>query len=1019
LQFGPFTVDFDSQRLWRDGEPLHFAPKSLAVLLHLIRERPRIVTKDELLDTVWPDVHVGDAVLKVTIREIRRLLGDDAKQARYVETAHRRGYRFVSPAAYGSSPGPADVSEPSNPASGNPPSTTRGYPLVGRDAPLARIEGAFERAMAGQRQIVFVSGEAGLGKTSAIEAFLAGVERTDRAAVSRGQCVEQASVPEPYLAVLDAFSRLLKRRHRTEVEAALRRCAPTWVAQLPGLAATAGDSLKQDTLGATPGRMLREVAEALEDLTRNLALVLFVDDLHWTDEATVDFVSLIARRSEPARLMLVLAYRPSELAAGSSALKMVRQELLAKGLAQDVPLEFLTVDDVKVYLDTRFAGHALPGGFAAFVHDHTEGHPLFITHLLDHFQTQGVIDRPGGQWTLTRTLDDITGVVPESLRQLIDATVDRLLEDQQRVLEAASVCGAEFSAAAVAAALDGDQPRTELWLDKLVARGPFIRAVGSDRLPDGTWSPRYAFTHAIFQHVLYQRLPLVGRMRLHLKIADRGEMVYGSAVDRLATELALHFERGAEHRKAIKYLRMASANAVGRFANREAARCLERALTLTGAIEEGDRWETELLLLDELGHVRRRMGDMRGAGEAFLSSATLAESHDRPGQMVESLVLAASALSWFDRSACLAVADRAEAHARSLDAGFQQDVRSYAAYWRLLWNGWRAEDARDLWAPVTSVLARESRHGASMFWRHAFGRLLGSDYEGSRCAAREGADLARRRGDAFGLLVAQFYRVWASLLGGAWGEAERTCDESLHDARRNEHRQWETLFQAMRAWLLREAGDPDAAAAVARQGLADARSAQFAFGELLAGLQLGLACLECGRFGDARAELEQLDRRLAHERLLMDWSWRMPLDLGLAGLALVEGRLDDARTRATAVCGAASQSGEKSWLALGSLTLAETQAAAGAMDASHAALSTACDLAGSGQVPAAALRVWARASRLAGLQGDAPGAARFQIELERHAASLVRTFAADSPVARRLADANHVRLATTVLPYSR
>ena len=853
----------------------------------------------------------------------------------------------------------------SNTATVEPPSTESGYPLVGRDAPLARFEETFERAMAGQRQVVFVSGESGIGKTTAIEAFLSGIERSERAAVSRGQCVEQSTVPEPYLAVLDAFSRLLKKRHRTEVEAALKRCAPTWVAQLPVLAAAAGDALARDTLGATPGRMLREVAEALEDLTRNLALVLLVDDAHWSDEATIDFVSLIARRSEPARLMLVLAYRPSELASGSSALRMVRQELLGKGLAQDLPLDFLTADDVNVYLNARFAGHALPDGFAAFVRAHTGGNPLFITHLLDHLQARAVIDRRDGRWSLTCTLEDIAGVVPESLRQLIDATVDRLSEDQQRVLEAASVCGSEFAAAAVAAALDDDQPRVEGTLDTLAGRGHFIRSGGSDRLPDGSWSPRYAFTHALFQHVLYQRVPLVGRMRLHLKIADRGEMVYGSAVDRIATELALHFERGAEHRKAIKYLRMASVNAVGRFANREAARCLERALTLTSELDERDRWETELLLLDELGHLRRSMGDMRGAGEAFLSSAALADSHGRPGQMVESLILAASAHSWFDRSACLAVAGRAEAHARILDAGFQQHARGYAAYWRLLWDRWRADDARDCEAPVTAALAGESRHGASMFWRDAFARLIGSDYEGSRRAAGVGAELARRRGDPFGLLVAQFYRVWASLLGGAWGEAEHTCNESLRDAERNEHRPWQSLFQSMRAWLLRETCNPEAAAAVARQGLTDARAAHFAFGELLAGLQLGLSSLECRRFGDARTELEHLDRRLAHERLLMDWSWRMPLDLGLASLALVEGRIDDARTRARTVCDAASHCGERSWLALGSLTLAEALSGGGAIDASRSALETACDLAGSGQVPAAALRVWARASRLA------------------------------------------------------
>jgi DNA-binding winged helix-turn-helix (wHTH) protein len=1004
LQFGPYVVDPTGERLWRDGELLHLPPKSLAILLHLIRERPRIVSKDELLDAVWPDVHVGDAVLKVGVREIRRLLGDHAKQSRYVETAHRRGYRFVSPVVFTSGPtGSLDTSSGES-AGGN------GL-LVGRQEPLARIESAFERALAGRRQVLFVSGEAGIGKTSAIETFLGGIERSDRAAVSRGQCLQQATVPEPYLAVLDAFSRLLKRQHRAEVEVVLKRCAPTWVAQLPGLAAGAGHGLEQETLGATPGRMLREAAEALEDLSRNLVLVLFLDDLHWADEATIDFVSFIARRTEPARLLLLLASRPSELSTTASALRLVRQELVTKGLAQEVPLDFLTLEDVSTYLDGRFEGHALPDGFGAFVHAHTGGNPLFVTHLLDHLQAETAIERRDGRWTLTRTIDDISGVVPESLRQLIDARVDRLTPEQQRVLEASSVCGFDFAAAAVAAALGTDQRGVENELDTLVASGSFIRHAGSIRLPDGTWSPRYAFTHALFEHGVYQRLPLVGRMRLHLNIAISGETVYGTEVDRIATELALHFERAAEHPKAIAYLRMASANAVGRFANREAAQCLERALTLTRDLDVIDRWQTELPLLDELGHLRRSMGDMRGAADAFMSSAALADSHSRGEQQVDSLILAASSLSWFDRSACLTLAERAvvQARAHGLGAGVQLHARSYAAYWRLLWDRWSADDVRDCEAPVTGALDQASRHGASLFWRDAFGRLVGADYEGSRRAAVAGADLARRRGDAFGLLVAQFYRAWAALLGGAWGEAEGICDESLRDASRNEHRQWQALFQAMRAWLLREASDPEAAADLARQGLAEARASQFGFGELLAGLQLGLSCLECDRFEEARKELEFLDRRLARERLLMDWTWRMPLDLGLADLALVEGRIDEARSRARSVCDSAARYGESTWLALGSMTLAETLSVAGAAEDAQAALRIACDLAGGGQVPVAARRVWARASDLARTRGDARSAGHFQTELERLDARLVQSFAAGSPLARRLADSGAVR----------
>ena len=149
------------------------------------------------------------------------------------------------------------------------PTDAHEAPLVGRDASLASLDAAFALAARGRRQVVFVSGEAGIGKTSITEAFLAGAERDHGAWVARGQSVEHSTAQEPYLAVLDAFGRLLKQSGRSQVEAVLRRYAPTWVAQLPVLSSD-GQSLQRETLGATPERMLREIAEALETLTADV-----------------------------------------------------------------------------------------------------------------------------------------------------------------------------------------------------------------------------------------------------------------------------------------------------------------------------------------------------------------------------------------------------------------------------------------------------------------------------------------------------------------------------------------------------------------------------------------------------------------------------------------------------------------------------------------------------------------------------------------------------------------------------
>ena len=515
--------------------------------------------------------------------------------------------------------------------------------------PSPASEDAFEQAMAGQRQVLFVSGEAGIGKTSVVDAFLSGLERSGRAAVSRGQCVEQATVPEPYLAILDALSRLLKHRHRAEIAAALKRCAPTWVAQLPGLAAEAGEGLEQDTLGATPGRMLREIAEALEDLTRNLALVLFVDDLHWADEATLDFVGLMARRPEPARFLLVVAYRPSDLAPGSAALKT----------------------------RARAAGERPgPGGSARLSLGRRRGRlrgcplrPARVARRLHGVRTSAHRRQPALRHPSARSPRSPRRHRPA--RRTLDAHPPARRGGRRRARVAPSVhrrhprTAARRSAArlskppASADRISRPRPSRRRWSATGRASRPgwtgWLATGSSFASPDPIacpMAPGRPVTRSrtrCFKRSCTSACPRSAACACTRASPTGAKLVYGPAVDRIATELALHFERGAEPRKAITYLRIASTNAVGRFANREAARCLAHALSLTSELDEPDRWQTALVLLDELGHVRRSMGDMPGASEAFLSAAAAADSHGRPGQRVESLILAASALSWFDR----------------------------------------------------------------------------------------------------------------------------------------------------------------------------------------------------------------------------------------------------------------------------------------------------------------------------------------------------------------------------------
>src|SRR5262245_151908 len=232
-------LDQANERVWQGDTPLELTPKAFAVLRHLMVHRDRLVTKDELLRTLWPEAVVSDGVLTTSIHEIRRALGEAARSPRYIQTIHRRGYRFI---------GTVRDPEPAAPAA---PS----FLFVGREPELGRLERGLRSALAGARQMLFVTGEAGIGKTALVDAFVARAAAGRDPWVAWGQCVEHHGVAEAYLPWLDALARLCRRPRGERLVAMLRRVAPLWVAQMPWLLADIErEALQREVVGAPPER---------------------------------------------------------------------------------------------------------------------------------------------------------------------------------------------------------------------------------------------------------------------------------------------------------------------------------------------------------------------------------------------------------------------------------------------------------------------------------------------------------------------------------------------------------------------------------------------------------------------------------------------------------------------------------------------------------------------------------------------------------------------------------------------
>jgi DNA-binding winged helix-turn-helix (wHTH) protein/predicted ATPase len=590
-------IEAENEWAWCGEHRLRLTPRAFAVLRHLVEHPQRLITKDDLLAAVWRDTIVSDAALDSCIRDLRRALGDSSRSPRYIQTVHRRGFRFIGPVDRSASGRPSPA-----PAAADLPDPTPDKPsaLVGRDVELARLHASLKAALGGQRRLVFVTGEPGIGKTSLVEAFLG--EIGEGTAIGRGQCVEQYGSGEPYLPVLEALGRLGREARGEQLVRVFTQYAPSWLAQLPALLTDHDlEVVQRRAQGSTRDRMLRELVEALEILSVEVPLVLVLEDLHWSDSATIDVLAMLGRRREAARLLVLGTYRPADVAGGTHPLGPVTQELQLHGRCEEVSLDFLGAATVGEYLARRFPRHGLPPELAGVLQRTTEGNPLFLVATVDDLIAHGQLREIDGQWRLAGQVQDIAVAAPETLGQMVERQFDRLTADEQAMLEVASVAGAEFSVAlAVAAGIDAAD--AERRCAALAHRGQFLRAAGVAAWPDGTVAGRYAFIHALYQSVLYARASIGRRVGLHVRIAERLERAYGERAGEIAGELAVHFEQGRSFERAVRYRRHAGEHALRQHAYREAATHATRALeSLSASPNAGTRAEDELTLQVMLG----------------------------------------------------------------------------------------------------------------------------------------------------------------------------------------------------------------------------------------------------------------------------------------------------------------------------------------------------------------------------------------------------------------------------------
>ncbi|HKA22866.1 MAG TPA: protein kinase [Blastocatellia bacterium] len=474
---------------------------------------------------------------------------------------------------------------------------------VGRERERNELSAAFQSAQVGRGSVICIAGEAGLGKSTLVEDFLAEVLQADPGCqIARGQSSERLAGAEAYLPFLEALDNLVGTPAGHSFRESIKVIAPSWYTQLATAQDSSLDRVRAESLAVSQERMKRELAAFLQEVSRRSTLVLFFDDLHWADASTIDIIAYIATRLATMRLLIVTAYRLSEMQLNNHPFLPVKLDMQGRGLCHELPLEFLTLEDVEGYLSLEFPNHQFPKQFATLIYTKTEGSPLFMADVVRYLRDKKVIGSEGGRWALVQSVPEIETDLPETVRSMIQRKIGQLSEEDRSLLVGASVQGYEFDSTLVARALNLDPADVEERFEALERVNALVRLVNQRDFPGHVLSLRYRFVHVLYQNTLYASLRPTRRAQISAAVAEAMLELYGKHSATVASELGFLFEAARNWSSASDHYLKAARNAAEVFANQEAAELAQRGLATLRLLPEAEsRARQELVLQMTLG----------------------------------------------------------------------------------------------------------------------------------------------------------------------------------------------------------------------------------------------------------------------------------------------------------------------------------------------------------------------------------------------------------------------------------
>ncbi len=476
---------------------------------------------------------------------------------------------------------------------------------VGRREELGELHRAFDSTHAGQGQILCVAGEPGIGKTTLVEDFLTSLAASKRPyLLARGRCSERLAGTEAYLPLFDAIESLFYLPEGDSLSQVIKQFAPNIFSHVAPFAANDSrlDQSLAESKAVSQERLKRELVAVVRGLSQVSPLLLFLDDLHWADTSTIDLLAYLSSHCVSLRVLIVLTYRPTDIALAKHPWQPLKLDLQARGICREIILDFLTRADLDRFLSLEFPEHHFPEEFATLIYERTEGSPLFMADLLRYLRRQNILTKEGGTWRLTQQTPDLKKNLPESVRGMIQRKIGQLREDDRELLIAASVQGNEFDSAVVARSLGRDASDVEDRLEELERVHAFVQQTREQEFPNQTLTLRYRFVHVLYQNTLHTTLRPTRRMTISKAIAAALQEFYQSDCEEIAAELAILYESSRDFLQASRHFLLAAKKASRLFANHETILLAKRGLDLVPQLPPSpERIQIELALQITLG----------------------------------------------------------------------------------------------------------------------------------------------------------------------------------------------------------------------------------------------------------------------------------------------------------------------------------------------------------------------------------------------------------------------------------